>query len=89
MALSKQFLHKITHQSVLVSDLTDDELADFCTEANSAYRLGEPIISDQDYDFIYLAALRDRIPGHKLLQSIEPEVFSFSEEKVLLSRATY
>jgi len=87
MALSKQFLHKITHQSVLVSDLTDDELADFCTEANSAYRLGEPIISDQDYDFIYLAALRDRIPGHKLLQSIEPEVFSFSEEKVLLPEA--
>ena len=38
----------------------------------------------QDYDFIYLAELKRRLPYHSLLQTIEPEGQSFSEEKVLL-----
>ncbi|MBT4123286.1 MAG: DNA ligase [Candidatus Ruthia sp.] len=67
-----------------MDDLSDDDLATFCQTANLAYRSGESIISDQDYDFIYLPALKQRLPQHPLLQSIEPEGQGFSEEKVLL-----
>lgn len=84
MALKKELTNKIINHELLVNELSDEELADFCIEANSAYRLGNPIISDQDYDFIYLAALKERNPEHHYIKSIEPEVFGFSEEKVLL-----
>jgi DNA ligase (NAD+) len=84
MALKKELLNKIINHELLVNDISDDDLAEFCIEANSAYRLGKPIISDQDYDFVYLEALKERIPNHYFFQSIEPEVFGFSEEKVLL-----
>ena len=67
-----------------MDDLSNSELAEFCSTANLAYRSGKPIISDQDYDFIYLAALKEKDPGHPLLHSVEPEGRSFSEEKVLL-----
>ncbi|MBT6921939.1 MAG: DNA ligase [Candidatus Ruthia sp.] len=67
-----------------MDDLSDDDLATFCQTANLAYRSGESIISDQDYDFVYLPALKQRLPQHPLLQSIEPEGQGFSEEKVLL-----
>ncbi len=80
-------INKITEQKILLGDLSDDELGEFCQVANLAYRSGEPIVSDENYDFIYLAALKKRIPQHPLLQSIEPEGQSFSEEKVLLPEA--
>ena len=84
MALSSIIINQIIQQKVLLDDLSDDDLVDFCQTANLAYRSGRPIISDQDYDFIYLSALRRRLPKHPLLQSIEPEGRGFSEEKVLL-----
>ena len=37
------------------------------------YRGGEPILSDADYDSIYLAELQRRQPDHPYLHSIEPE----------------
>jgi DNA ligase (NAD+) len=64
--------------------LSDEDLAQFCQTANLAYRAGEPIVTDKDYDFIYLAALKERLPHHSLFQSVEPEGQGFSEEKVLL-----
>jgi DNA ligase (NAD+) len=67
-----------------VDDLSNDELAEFCQIANLAYRSGSSIISDQDYDFIYLAALKERDSNNPLLKTIEPEGHEFSEEKVLL-----
>ncbi len=72
---------------MLVDELADEELAQFCQIANLAYRAGKPIISDQDYDFIYLTALKDRNPEHPLFKSIEPEGQAFSEGKVLLPEA--
>ncbi len=84
MALSSIIINQIIQQKVLLDDLSDDDLVDFCQTVNLAYRSGRPIISDQDYDFIYLPALRGRLPKHPLLQSIEPEGRGFSEEKVLL-----
>jgi DNA ligase (NAD+) len=84
MALSSSIINHIIQQEILLDDLSDDDLADFCQTANLAYRSGNPIISDQDYDFIYLPALKQRLPGHSLFESIEPEGQGFSEEKVLL-----
>ncbi|SFV53563.1 DNA ligase [hydrothermal vent metagenome] len=71
----------------LVSELSDQQLIEFCQKANLAYRQGEPIISDEDYDFIYLAELKKRQPNHPLLQKVEPEGKGFSNEKLLLPQA--
>jgi DNA ligase (NAD+) len=84
VALNSSIINQIIQQEILLDDLSDDDLAKFCQTANLAYRSGESIISDQDYDFIYLPALKQRLPQHPLLQSIEPEGQGFSEEKVLL-----
>jgi len=72
---------KIINKDLLVEDLSDSQLGEFCEYANSQYRAGYPVISDDDYDFIYLKALRKRVPGHKIFKSIEPEIIPFSEEK--------
>ncbi len=82
--LSQGINDKIALQEILVDELTDQQLADFCDMLNTAYRAGNPIVSDQDYDFIYLPALRERIPKHSLLQAVEPEGVAFSTDKVLL-----
>ena len=84
MALSSVIINQIIQQEILLDDLSDDDLAEFCQTANLAYRSGNPIISDQDYDFIYLPALKNRVPQHSLFQFVEPEGRGFSEEKVLL-----
>ena len=72
MSLSKSLTQQIIQQKSLLNDLSDNDLIEFCQQANSAYRQGHPIISDQDYDFIYLAELKKRLPRHDLLQFIEP-----------------
>jgi len=56
MALPSSIINQIIQQEVLLDDLSDDDLASFCQTANLTYRSGEPIVSDQDYDFIYLPA---------------------------------
>ena len=84
MMLSKSKVEKIASQSILIEDLSDDELADFCIVANQTYREGKPIVSDQDYDFVFLAALNSRQPNHPFLQELEIEHEGFSEEKVKL-----
>ncbi|MCS5586837.1 MAG: helix-hairpin-helix domain-containing protein, partial [Gammaproteobacteria bacterium] len=84
MALSSSMINQIIQQKILPNDLSNDDLADFCQTANLAYRSGKPIISDQDYDFVYLPVLKQRLPKHALFQSIESEGQGFSEEKVLL-----
>lgn len=84
MALSSGIINQIIQQEISLDDLSDEDLAQFCQTANLAYRAGEPMISDKDYDFVYLVALKQRLPNHSLIQSVEPEGQSFSEEKVLL-----
>lgn len=84
MKLSKSIIDKIITQQIILADLSTKDLASFCEQANLAYRSGEPIISDEDYDFIYLKELKKRDPNHFLLQNIETEGSGFSEEKVLL-----
>jgi DNA ligase (NAD+) len=75
---------KIINRDLLVEDLSDYQLGEFCEYANSQYRAGYPVISDADYDFIYLKALKKRSPDHKIFKYIEPEIIAFSEEKVLI-----
>ena len=82
--LSKKTVQKIANQNILISDLSDDELAEFCIIANQMYRDGESIVTDQDYDFVFLAELSKRLPDHPFLQKLESENEGFSEEKVKL-----
>jgi DNA ligase (NAD+) len=84
VSLSEGLIKQIIQQKVSLDEIADADLAEFCQQANTAYRAGNPIISDQDYDFIYLAELKKRLPQHILLQSVEPEGQGFSEEKKLL-----
>jgi len=85
--LSDKKISNIVNHEISIKDLTDQELASFCVYANEKYRAGSPVISDEDYDFIYLKALKDRTPSHPLLQSVEPENEGFSEEKILLPKS--
>ena len=84
--LSKQKVEEIVKQNILTSDLSDDELAEFCIIANQRYRDGDPIVSDQDYDFVFLSALTKRLPKHSFLQKPESEHKGFAEEKVKLPK---
>jgi len=56
--MDANLLKKIRNSEVLVKDLSIKELSDFCELANKAYRAGKPIISDEDYDFIFLKSLK-------------------------------
>ena len=77
-------IQDITNQRILISDLTDEDLLEFCKFANQRYRDGNPIISDEDYDFIYVLELSKRLPDHPFLQKVEDENVGFSEEKIKL-----
>jgi len=82
--LSRDKIRKITNQEILIGDLIDKELLEFCEIANKNYRAGSPIINDEDYDFIFIAELVKRFPNHPFLNKIEPESESFTEEKIKL-----
>ena len=77
-------IQDIADQKILISDLTDDDLLEFCQIANQRYRDGNPIISDEDYDFVFNPELSKRLPDHSFLQKIEAENEGFSEEKIKL-----
>ncbi len=62
------------------TSLNDSELIGFLEIANFLYRAGDQIISDQEYDFIFLAELQKRLPHHPFLTKVEPES-SFSGKK--------
>ncbi|WP_411728473.1 BRCT domain-containing protein [Methyloglobulus sp.] len=55
------------------SGLSDDELLEFLQVCNALYRSGEPLISDEAYDSIFLAELQKRNPNHPFLNTVEPE----------------
>ncbi|KZX57892.1 hypothetical protein A3709_19915 [Halioglobus sp. HI00S01] len=65
-----------------------EELVAFLTKANAAYRAGSPIMSDHEYDHVYLAELANRDPEHEFLVTVEPESAStakITHEKPMLS----
>ena len=56
------------------TEMGTDELVAFLTQANEAYRSGEPLITDATYDQVYLQELRLRDPDHPYLNAVEPEL---------------
>jgi DNA ligase (NAD+) len=53
--------------------LSDAQIVELLEAFNILYRSGEPLISDQEYDFVYLEELRRRRPEHPFLHQVEPE----------------
>ena len=82
--LSTHKINQILDKEISLDEITDQELLEFCILANQRYRSGNPLISDEDYDFIYTKELKRRNPDHDFLNKVEPEDSTFSEEKVLL-----
>ncbi|PHR25205.1 MAG: DNA ligase [Desulfotalea sp.] len=74
---------QVAHLEQDVSGLTDDMLIEFLTAANLLYRGGAPCVADDVYDFIFLAELKRRNPGHPFLLEVEPEA-NVSAKTVLL-----
>ena len=81
--LSNQTIENIISQSLLIGDLSDDDLIEFCIIANQSYRNGTPIISDENYDFIFIRELTKRLPNHPFLKKVETEAEGFSEENTI------
>ena len=71
--LSISTIVAICEKKVAVENLDDNELVEFLTLANTLYRTGEQIISDYDYDLIFLVELKKRLPDHPFLHHVEPE----------------
>ncbi|MDY0189759.1 MAG: helix-hairpin-helix domain-containing protein [Desulfuromonas sp.] len=76
-------IDKLCHQQAPIAELSDEQLIEFLTLANQMYRAGQQIISDADYDFIFLPELQRRQPEHPFLAQVEPEK-AFSGKTVKL-----
>ena len=82
--LTKSKIDDIANQKLLVSEISDENLVEFCSIANQNYRNGSPIVSDENYDFIFISELAKRLPNHPFLKKVESEILSFTELKVKL-----
>ncbi|MEE9342008.1 MAG: helix-hairpin-helix domain-containing protein, partial [Gammaproteobacteria bacterium] len=71
--LTAKEIDQIATRKVDATSLSNDQLIEFMRIANVLYRGGEGIVSDADYDFIFLAELRGRDPEHPFLSNVEPE----------------
>jgi DNA ligase (NAD+) len=71
--LSETELAAFIDPKVDLSEVSDDKLLEFLELANFLYRAGEQLISDGQYDFIFIEELRNRIPEHPFLHAVEPE----------------
>ena len=68
--ISENLLNKILDKKLTPQELSIDELSSFCKFANEKYRAGTPIITDADYDFLFLKELRNKDPDNKFLKSL-------------------
>lgn len=71
--LDEETLVAIAKGTIELDDIDDDQLLEFLQLANVFYRGGEELISDDRYDFTFLAELKNRIPDHPYLSTVEPE----------------
>ncbi len=71
--LAEEELAAVIDPAYDVAEMDDDKLLEFLELANILYRAGEQLITDQQYDFVFLEELRNRLPDHPFLQTVEPE----------------
>lgn len=71
--LTEERMLEVIRHPLYVSELSEEELVEFLRIANALYRGGYPIISDADYDGIYLQQLKKINPKNDYLHSVEPE----------------
>jgi DNA ligase (NAD+) len=71
--LTESRLFELINYPGLAVQLSDTELEEFLAIANAMYRGGEEIVSDADYDFVFMAELAKRNPDHPFLSRVEPE----------------
>ncbi len=71
--LTEERLLNIKRHPLHVKTLSEDDLVEFLQIANALYRGGYPLISDANYDGIYLRELKKKNPKHDYLHSVEPE----------------
>lgn len=55
------------------ADLDADTLASILVVLNNAYRAGAPVVSDHEYDTLFVSELRRHDPSHAFLNAVEPE----------------
>jgi len=72
-SLTEEKVFKIAERAIDVDCLSDAQLIEFLEISNAAYRGGAQVVTDSDYDFIYIAELRNRHPKHPFLEVVEPE----------------
>ncbi|MCD9476307.1 MULTISPECIES: BRCT domain-containing protein [Photobacterium] len=65
--------------------ISNDELSALCIYLNDEYRKGCPLVSDNEFDDIYLAELKFRQPNHPLLTHPQPENFGVESTQVDVS----
>lgn len=82
--MTQEEIFNIANKKKLLIELSEEKIANFCIIANNKYREGNPIISDEDYDFVFLAELKKRNPNHFLIKTVESENKGFSEIKIKL-----
>ncbi len=74
-ALTEEEVKDIAAGILALDKIDDEQLVEFLTVANLLYRGGEQLITDEQYDFIFLAELQKRLPDHPFLATVEPEPF--------------
>lgn len=71
--LTEDKVFELAKIAIGVDSLSKSQLVEFLEIANATYRGGSQIISDADYDFIYVQELKNRYPNHPFLGIVEPE----------------
>jgi DNA ligase (NAD+) len=77
-----QFFEIVHHKQT--SLLTTAQLLEILTIANRLYRSGAALMSDADYDFVFMAALKQREPTHPWFNQVEPTPLANPTKTVVL-----
>jgi DNA ligase (NAD+) len=83
--MSFDFLSPIQSNTPSLSHLSVDELIKQIEDANKSYRLGCPVMSDEDFDQLYMVELAKRVPDHKFFTSVQPMPELASKGRVIHS----
>jgi DNA ligase (NAD+) len=56
--------------STPINELSDNQLSYLADYFDDQYEKGTPVISDEEYDFAYIPALKERLPNHAVLTKV-------------------